>query len=167
MLLRVLTTWASGLLHLALMSNPGLNLAGLLTLSGGLKVGHAVSRCRCTHWRQEGARVGRAILNTCIRNTDEAECVTNSKARGAESSVPSTPSSDTPPLPSALGLFSIWSEFYVVLIRGTSTPLQSVPTQKSVVWEIIDESWLVKGVQRREKEQSIGERVQAVVKICC
>ena len=115
---------------------------------------------------EECARVCREILNTCIRNTEEAERVANARRGGAESSsVPSTPSSDAPPLPSALGSFSsVGSGASSMLIGGTSTPPQSALTsKKSVVWGMIDESELAKGVRRREKEESIGERAKGVV----
>jgi len=94
--------------------------------------------------------------NTCIRNTEEAERVVNARRGGAESSVPSTPSSDTPPLPSALGSFStVGSGASSMLIGGTSTPPQSVPMpKKSVVWGMIEESELAKGVRVRVGEFS-------------
>ena len=84
-----------GLLHLDLTANSGLDLAGLLALSGGLK-GNWVMRCLDVDvpvGDEECARVCREILNTCIRNTEEAERVANAR-RGGESSVRSTPSSN-------------------------------------------------------------------------
>ena len=49
-----------------------------------------------------------------------------------------------------------------MLIGGTSTPPQFLPTlKKSVLWGMIDESELVKGIWRREKEKSICERAKA------
>ena len=49
-----------------------------------------------------------------------------------------------------------------MLIGGTSTPPQSLPTQRRVLYGI-DESELAKGVRRREKKESIRERAKAVV----
>ena len=49
-----------------------------------------------------------------------------------------------------------------MLIGGTSTPPQSLPTQRRVLYGI-DESELAKGVWRREKKESIRERAKAVV----
>ncbi|KAI9465794.1 hypothetical protein BJY52DRAFT_1113105 [Lactarius psammicola] len=62
------------LLHLDLTMNP-LDLAGVMALSSGLKANH-VMRCLDLNIPpddEEMARMCRDILNTCIRNTEEAE----------------------------------------------------------------------------------------------
>ena len=82
---------------------------------------------------EEYMRVCRDILNACIRNTEEAEHVANVGRGGAEGNVLSAPSSD-----SALGSFSgVGPGASSMLIGGTSTPPQSVPTQNlmRVSWQ--------------------------------
>lgn len=113
---------------------------------------------------EEYARVCREILNTCIRNTEEAERVANAKKAAVGESVPSTPASDTPPH-SALASFSTVGSgaSSTMLIGGTSTPPQTATQKKSLVWGMIEESELAKGVRRRDKEESIGERSKTMV----
>ncbi|EIN04586.1 hypothetical protein PUNSTDRAFT_47270 [Punctularia strigosozonata HHB-11173 SS5] len=66
---------STSLLHLGLTENPNLDLAGMLALSGGLKANH-VMRCldlSIVPGDEEMARVCREILDSCVRNTEEAE----------------------------------------------------------------------------------------------
>ncbi|KAH7890634.1 hypothetical protein F5I97DRAFT_1799297 [Phlebopus sp. FC_14] len=65
---------SSSLLHLDLTMNH-IDLAGVMALSGGLKANHTM---RCLDLNippddEEFARMCRDILNTCVRNTEEAE----------------------------------------------------------------------------------------------
>ncbi|KAH8109464.1 hypothetical protein DFH11DRAFT_1812456 [Phellopilus nigrolimitatus] len=65
---------STSLLHLDLTLN-NLDLAGVMALSGGLKANHTM---RCLDLNippddEEFARMCRDILNTCVRNTEEAE----------------------------------------------------------------------------------------------
>ncbi|KAI5119230.1 hypothetical protein M0805_002155 [Coniferiporia weirii] len=65
---------SASLLHLDLTVN-NLDLAGVMALSGGLKANHTM---RCLDLNippddEEFARMCRDILNTCVRNTEEAE----------------------------------------------------------------------------------------------
>lgn len=68
---------SNSLLHLDLTSN-GLDLAGVMALNQGLKSNH-VMRCldlNIPPGDEEMARMCRDILNTCVRNTEEAEKAT-------------------------------------------------------------------------------------------
>ncbi|KAI0042771.1 RNI-like protein, partial [Auriscalpium vulgare] len=70
------------LLHLDLTMNDNLDLAGVMALSSGLKGNH-VMRCLDLNIPpddEEMARMCRDILNTCVRNTEEAERSTQSTA---------------------------------------------------------------------------------------
>lgn len=77
---------SASLLHLDLTNN-NLDLAGIMALSGGLKANHTM-RCLDVNIPpddEEFARMCRDILNTCVRNTEEAEktAQTASSGRGS------------------------------------------------------------------------------------
>ncbi|KAF9477211.1 RNI-like protein [Pholiota conissans] len=75
---------STSLLHLDLTMNE-LDIAGVMALSSGLKANH-VMRCldlNIPPGDEEFARMCREILNTCVRNTEEAERATKANAEGA------------------------------------------------------------------------------------
>lgn len=70
---------AQALLHLDLTLNPGVDHAGILALSVGIKK-NFVLRCldlNIEPGNEEMARLCREILNVCVRNTEEAARAAN------------------------------------------------------------------------------------------
>ncbi|KAF8885399.1 hypothetical protein CPB84DRAFT_1816838 [Gymnopilus junonius] len=78
---------STSLLHLDLTLND-IDIAGVMALSSGLKANH-VMRCldlNIPPGDEEFARMCREILNTCVRNTEEAERASKAAAEGAPTS---------------------------------------------------------------------------------
>ncbi|PPQ96897.1 hypothetical protein CVT26_005882 [Gymnopilus dilepis] len=78
---------STSLLHLDLTMND-IDIAGVMALSSGLKANH-VMRCldlNIPPGDEEFARMCREILNTCVRNTEEAERASKAAAEGGPAS---------------------------------------------------------------------------------
>ncbi|KAJ6476681.1 hypothetical protein C8R47DRAFT_1178834 [Mycena vitilis] len=137
---------SASLLHLDLTEN-ALGVAGVLALSKGLEA-NFVMRCldlNIPPGDEEFARLCRNILNTCVRNTEEAERVAAERANGGGSggSGAHTPVGSVMGVPGVIGGG-----------QGNGSTTGSGRGQGKGVWGMIEESELAKSIRLDEEKKS-------------
>ncbi|EIM83836.1 uncharacterized protein STEHIDRAFT_170302 [Stereum hirsutum FP-91666 SS1] len=121
---------STSLLHLDLTMNQ-LDLAGVMALNSGLKANH-VMRCldlNIPPGDEAMARMCRDILNTCVRNTEEAE-----RSANATSAAPSTTTS-------------------TVGTPTSATMMGNGRAQGKSLWNMIEESELAKSIKKDDQKK--------------
>ncbi|KAF9444503.1 RNI-like protein [Macrolepiota fuliginosa MF-IS2] len=130
---------STSLLHLDLTNN-AIDLAGVMALNSGLKSNH-VMRCldlNIPPADEKFAKMCREILNTCIRNTEEAERSSRGGFAASTGSAPTSAISETP--------------------GATASQIVSGRGQKKGVWGLIEDSELARSI-RKDEEKKIENSV--------
>ncbi|KAF5354240.1 hypothetical protein D9756_006991 [Leucocoprinus leucothites] len=131
---------STSLLHLDLTNNH-LDLAGIMALNKGLKSNH-VMRCldlNIPPGDEAFAKMCREILNTCVRNTEEAE-------RSSKTSAPSSTTSENPP---SVNINTPTSEDAPTI----TTAAQIMRGKKRGVWGLIEDSALARSIRKDEEKK--------------